>query len=324
LSDFVRCVVLLPLNWPDHPVEPAETVSRQLLSQSGWAPGHFGLAVLGLIVAAYRLRLPRARRRGEPILALPALLHFLAIPFVPALYLQYYLLGLPILACQSTASAIMLWDARKARFGQKADRKPAWLPMIVCVTVFVVAPAVWLISLAGGRFADDLAPWLTSGRPALYSWLDKLSFSLFAVGALIALARRRVGLAVMWLAMLLPALGRDAVFHVFWHRAGQMRQLAVVHELVPRDEMVLDGYTGYGCLRPHAFYWWWINHHSIPLIERERALPALRETLATGKPALVIQDANLRSLEPVIGETLRTRYRPVAELADGTVLWQRR
>src|SRR5207248_2112456 len=53
---------------------------------------------------------------------------------------------------------------------------------------------------------------------------------------------------------------------VFWSNREQVAAIEAVNRQIPPDRRVLDGFTGYGALRPHAWYFWWINEYSLALI----------------------------------------------------------
>jgi hypothetical protein len=115
------------------------------------------------------------------------------------------------------------------------------------------------------------------------------------------------------MALLIPSLGRVAAQHTQYRNDSQEMALRLVNGLVKEDQLVLDGFSGLGCLRPHAFYWWWINEHSIPIIATERKLQSLRQLVAAGKPALIIYDQELQKLRELLEPAINRRYRQTAQ-----------
>src|SRR5205823_1712748 len=83
-----------------------------------------------------------------------------------------------------------------------------------------------------------------------------------------ALARRsKLDGAVLFIAML--GMGHAVLRNVdtaLWSNADHVAAIEAVNRHVPPDGRVLDGFTGYGALRPHAWYYWWINEYSLALI----------------------------------------------------------
>ena len=60
-----------------------------------------------------------------------------------------------------------------------------------------------------------------------------------------------------------PLLNLDSLC---WSNRGQTAAIAQVCWLVGPDETVLDGYTGLGAFRHHAYYYWWLNPYSLKLM----------------------------------------------------------
>jgi hypothetical protein len=144
----------------------------------------------------------------------------------------------------------------------------------------------------------------------LYSLLDGwVAVALFAAGLALLAARlfgratmrRRFATALILLSFA-PGFGRYVVYHSFWNAAERQRQdLVRFGELSPGP--VLDGFTGLGCLRPHAGYWWWINHHSLPLMRKEGALPNVLELIRERIPSVIVFDDGVRRIggvEPLL------------------------
>ena len=102
-----------------------------------------------------------------------------------------------------------------------------------------------------------------------------------------------------------------------WSNGKQVAAIEAVNRQVRPDGRVLDGFTGYGALRPHEWYFWWINEYSLALVpdeERETGLPALLEE---HPPAAVLFDEHLELLPRPVLDWIRAHYEP----AEPPVLW---
>lgn len=89
------------------------------------------------------------------------------------------------------------------------------------------------------------------------------------------------------------ALARD-VNSWLWSNRSQVVLVERVNSLVRMDETVLDGFAGYGALRPHANYFWWINRYSLALMSAADKAQLL-EDFRDHPPAVVLYDRELRS-----------------------------
>ena len=300
LADFTRCVFVYPLTWPHDVADVQQSFFVQLFGQTGWSPGHFGLALLGLAGGVCRLTRGRAASTGEMVVIGASCLHVAALPLLPTAYLQYHLLALPVLACLVGGMTVALWGTARARLGSVRRRNVSWLPLAVCLGAWATG-AYRSFSVVVRLVLEGQI-----GNP--YGIVDVAALSLVCLGALAALWHRGASRSLFWTAMLLLALGRVAIPHAYWSREYQYRAMQLVNGLVDADQPVLDGFTGWGCLRPHAFYWWWINPHSEALMRQEGALAGLARCVDDAVPALIILDRSLANVEDVIRPGLTANY----------------
>jgi hypothetical protein len=92
----------------------------------------------------------------------------------------------------------------------------------------------------------------------------------------------------------------------------QVEAIAQVQQLVGPEETVLDGFSGLGTFRRHAWYYWWVNRYSLALMSPVERGPALLETLGRSPPELVILDEHLRLLPEEVIAWIEQHYRPIA------------
>ena len=95
------------------------------------------------------------------------------------------------------------------------------------------------------------------------------------------------------------------------------RPIESVNRHVPPDGRVLDGFTGYGALRPHAWYYWWINEYSLALVSPRDREAGLLHVLEDSPPAAVLFDSNLELLPRHVIDWIEAHYAP----SDPSVLW---
>jgi hypothetical protein len=221
-----------------------------------------------------------------------------AAPIVPAAYLQYYLLAWPMTAV-AVARFLPVWWRRRPR-----------LTALLCLAAFAVG---W-------------TPLQPIGRQYAYLTLDQSAAAFFAIGCIVGaigwrLGRRRWLPTFAVLVAVVPGAGRTAIQYTHWNLGARQREeIAEFHRRWPGP--ALDGFTGLGCLSPHAGYWWWINHHSTPLLRKEGAIAGVVELVWRRVPAVVVFDENLQQFGNGLTEALERGYD--LERFAGRYIWIRR
>src|SRR5262249_27169742 len=101
----------------------------------------------------------------------------------------------------------------------------------------------------------------------------------------------------------------------------QLARLRAVMDATTPDQTVLDGFTGAGVFRPHAWYYFFL-HDEIRRLLGAPEIGRLRTALREGEiaPALVILDDDGEQLPDGIGSFLRENYEPRSD----PLLWRPR
>jgi len=143
-----------------------------------------------------------------------------------------------------------------------------------------------------------------------------LGAAVFAVA--VAAIKRQWPAAVLLVAGLGMGYGvlRD-IDTALWSNRDQVAVIEAVNRQVPHNGRILDGFTGYGVLRPHEWYYWWVNEYSLALVPDEELRTGLLARLQKNPPAAVLFDRNLGRLPENVLDWIRKNYRP----ADLAVLW---
>ncbi|HEX6736928.1 MAG TPA: hypothetical protein VF310_01515, partial [Vicinamibacteria bacterium] len=128
--------------------------------------------------------------------------------------------------------------------------------------------------------------------------------------------RRGLLLAAGLLAACLPAAGTLAlgVRPADQKMAEQLARLRFVLANTTPEQTVLDGFTGAGVFRPHAYYYFFLHDEVRPLLGLEE-LRRLRGQLRDGEiaPALVILDRDLKELDGEVVQFLADNYEDVGD-----------
>lgn len=253
--------------------------------------------------------LPRVRRRrvrqAESIVVGVAIVGAFSLFWIKARYPQYYLLWYPALCIVA------------AKWLRIAIHRPITRRVLTC-DALVLAVLSAMFSLIALRA-------VTQGRDGtlahLYDEFHPTAAALLIVGppacvALIAsifLARKRHRAACIALAAF--GLWYAGVRHLdswFWSNRDQVAAIQTVNDNVSPDGTVFDGFTGFGALRRHAWYYWWLNDYSLALIPTSEMQLDLPKLLKASPPEVILFDENLKRLPGETLQWIRDNYRPGA------------
>ena len=78
------------------------------------------------------------------------------------------------------------------------------------------------------------------------------------------------------------------------------------------DETVMDGWTGLGVFRPHAWFFYFLHSDMRSMMTQEQ-FESLYQDLLTGRvaPRMILFDHDLNSLSPEITDFFKQHYTPV-------------
>ncbi len=236
------------------------------------------------------------------VVLLATLLCLGSLTVVKATFPQYYLLWFPWLVLAAGAglhSLVTVWDSGKLRMALGVGG------------LLLVTQLGWLVR---GWIRGELGPFphLTAENP--------LGMTLLAVGFFwlawglgwrgILTDRRQRGL--VWGGALALGYGVCRQLDLLaWSNSAQVRAIEQLHAQVPPGGRVLDGFTGWGALRPHAYRIWWLNEFSMGLIPARDLERELLELFDQKPPEAVLDDENLRRLSPAVRARIETWYEPV-------------
>jgi hypothetical protein len=304
---FLHATIVQLWLWPVR-FSPLPTLRPTLMSDMPLWIGAAAAVVAAIRTLGQWMRGPQPGRpllnREVTILSLTVLICFAGALLIKAAYAQYYLLWFP-LAAVVTADELVRWAT-----GEMTFRIRRWFFCVLAALV-VVEAALAVQSIYKG--ANGPLPHLT-GR------LSTLNVGLLAGGILAALAAaagvcivrgRRAGAILSLAALSLGYAGLRNLDALCWSNRSQTAAIARVCRLVGPDETVLDGYTGLGAFRRHAYYYWWLNPYSLSLMPPAARNQDLLASLKRSPPKLICADANIRLLPPEVLAWIEQHYTPL-------------
>ena len=236
-----------------------------------------------------------------------ALIGAASIPAVKAAYPQYYLLWMPFVAILAAGTV--------CRFLQPAEGRShrGWLAGAALVLGGIQIFG-WLRAFHLGSRGPF--PRLTAG-PELQIFFA-IVIALLSLTVVVSAWKDKQFAARCCLCLLGMAYGLLRLFdQALWSNGAQAAAMERVHARIAVGERVFDGFTGLGALRPHAWYYWWINPYSLALVPPEELQTGLLERLQAAPPAGILVDDNLKLLPEPIWDWIVENYEPT----DDGPLW---
>ncbi len=160
-------------------------------------------------------------------------------------------------------------------------------------------PMLFLLSLLMGIFV----------LPVVWEEYFLLLMPFILLCAAFELAR----CAKLYLSLVLSALLTVGVLLQFWYtqrhnNAAQRLALAYVLEHTSESDVVLDGYSGFGVFRLHAFPYWFLHEETQLMIPKDKLTQDIIQSLEQKKPAIVIDDKYLKLLSSDLQAYLKIHY----------------
>jgi Dolichyl-phosphate-mannose-protein mannosyltransferase len=266
LQEFLELTLIAPIRW-----ETREPILRYLINQLASGAVFWSTGVAGWVLVAAELLTGRVRSRGEAVIAGGALAHTVGLLHVPAAFQQYYLPLSPLVALLAGHALSLV-----ARGESFSSRAPVMLASLAGIAVLVAAFAV--------RGLDTLLSLV---------WIAVMVALLMVAAVLCLLKLRPAGVLLVLMVSAVGAAPYHIVQYCDWRHDHQTQRIEQLMRATDPDDAFFDGFTGYGALRPHAFYVFWINHHSWPMVPTAQKQTGVIAALQNPRTRIVLVDENL-------------------------------
>lgn len=266
-------------------------------------------ALCEVVICLRELRRQEMWDTGRGIVVVATLICLVSLIVVKATFPQFFLLWFPWLVLLAVRRS-KIWFAQVAS-GKRLGLLAGAGIVLLAVEVFLVRRTLQQPRRGALEhlFENALAPleFATVWLPLI------LLILLTAISSFLLLRKIRL-MAFVLVAVIGMSYGllriQDALA---WSQTAQRERVEELNRLVGVHQTVLDGFTGYGALRRHAYYYWWINEFSLGLMTPDERGTLLLSALKKNPPAAILFDRNLRQLPPDVVNWLETNYQPMQE-----------
>jgi len=299
LWQFINCNFIMNSNWKVR-FSPYGYV-MQMIRQNPFFPV---LGLAGLLVATALIYKEVRSGCFVPIFCTYSLIAGLFIMPVP--YRQYYLLFLPMLAMYS---AFILKTASDLKIRQLIGKK-ILLIIVLLVTVLIVIGLFYTIRISkpGVPHFRDLLH-LTKlggiGPSAIY-------LIFWAVSIILAVVfRRNYGILLFSIVIIIHPL--DQMINCHERNDGQLADIQYIMSTTSPTDAVLDGWSGYGFLRPHAYYYYFLHSEMRAMLNEKELTDDLIDSAERNNTKIVIYDGDMRALPQKTQEYINSNYVPTGQ-----------
>lgn len=275
----------------------------QLTRQDPWLVAIGAVAVVWHILSLVRAGVSRS---GDVLLTSNLVALVGALFVVPWPERQYYVTFLPLLALFAGAQIIELWRMLLEFMNGQITKG---MEIELVITLIALFYALWFTLGVSKSMMGELLAYLV----------------IWVLGAGVVWAALKFGWSHLALASLLVCISwtslvqfRDA-FQL--SNTNQLDEIQYVLVNTDPKATVMDGWSGIGVFRPHAFFYWFLHRRLVATLEAD-VIDNLLAGLKSGyiQPALIIFDNDLRVASPDLNEFVTHNY---ISVGVGNI-WRRR
>jgi hypothetical protein len=266
LEPFFQLTIVAPIQW-----QTREPILRYMVNQLASGAVFWSAGVAGWLLVVSDILRRQNRSVGVATIAGGALTHALGLLHVPAAFHQYYLPLSPLVALLAAHALAVIATWRRSTVPRTAIMMAVVAALTVTVTALALRSLDMFLSLA---------------------WIPVMVALLVLSAVLCLFGYRRAGALMVLTVSAVGAISYHAI-QFQWSHENHTRRIEQLMQATDPDDAFFDGFSGYGALRPHAFYVFWINHHSWPMIPMEQKRDGIVQALQNPRTRVVLHDENL-------------------------------
>ncbi len=271
---------------------------RQLLRQN---PFISVIGILGLLIATARMWRKNEAINGNFIPILPVYALIAGLFIMPVPYRQYYVLFLPLLAvyCGAFFKQIAAIDVRSLT---SSIRKPQ--ERLLSFILVLIALAL----LTVGLFYT-----LRYSKPTIFDSRSYylLLWAFLLVSAIVALIFKRSAYAALVISIgIIASPLEQTVDQRLRKNSGQLATAEFIMNATSSDDAVLDGWSGYGFLRDHAYFYFFLHGEMRAMLSEKQRSDDLIESMEKKQAKIIIYDGAIKALPQKVKEYISANYKP--------------
>ena len=306
IGEFIEYNFLMNFRWKSR-FAPTYFL-KQLVKDN---PIIVGLAVAGFFSALWGMFGRERFRRSEYVCVLNVLGLFFGLFIIQQPHPHYYLMFLPLGAFLASCAFLEAMDWAGAAVQRQHARRLKLVLYFVIGTCAFVALVILALRMFRPHLVDLLyaIDWLPTGFLQCELWL----LALGAAAVCLLFRRENLAAAALLGALSLYPFRVMLLYDVHQTNRTTLNEIRYVLQNTSPADTCMDGVTGLGVFRPHAWYYWHIDDVR-PMIS-ESSINEVAANLRSGSiaPKLIFYDQDLKDLSPGTTEFFEKHYEPDGE-----------
>ena len=265
---------------------------NQLVRQN---PFFVAISLLGLLTATVGMWKREEAAKGGFIPVLPTYTLIACLFVIPVPYRQYYIMFIPLLAvyCGYIFGKVAAMDVRS---------------LVSAPSRLLILTLLALALLTGGLIYT-----LRYSKPTILDSRNYylLLWGILAVAAAIALIFKRSAYVALVISLGIIAYPLEQTMDQRRNRNdGQLATVEFIMNATSPDDAVLDGWSGYGFLRDHAYFYFFLHGEMRAMLSEKEKSDDLIESVEKKRAKVIIYDSAIKALPKKVQEYISANYEP--------------
>jgi hypothetical protein len=231
---------------------------------------------------------------------------------LPVPYRQYYQLFLPLLAIYSAfiLDKVIKFDIQKIISAIKAHKQRIF-PLIFAVFILMLIIAGLVFTLRMSKPSTNNLNSILKFLHLKPAMLYLILWIPFVISAIVTFIFKKREYAVILIAIGIITHPLDQMINQLSQRNDwQIANIQYILDNTSPSEAVLDGWSGYGFLRPQAYYYYFLHGEMRAMLNEKELTDDLIKSVEERNTKIIIYDGDMRALPQKTKDYITNNYVP--------------
>ncbi len=304
LWDFINCNFLMNANWKVR-FSPIGYI-KQIIRQNPFFPI---MSLAGLLIATVSLYKREKVENGSYIPIFCTYSAMVGLFIMPVPYRQYYQIFLPMLCMYSAILLKYVVEFRPIKLLRSIKTKK--INILILVFSFLLLCAITIGLIYTLRMSKPAMPNFSNfiKMKNLSTKIYAILWIPFIILILITYILKKREYVIMLVAVAIVIHPLDQMIDQLSQKNdGQLANIKYIMDVTTPSSAVLDGWSGYGFLRPHAYYYYFLHGEMRAMLNEKELTDDLIESAERNNTKIVIYDGDLRALPQKTQDYINSNY----------------